>query len=120
MKVNPELFVIPKQDNFILYLPLENRTAMEVTPGVLTILKNASSITEKDSSDGLVKRLLDRKLRAKDVTVIGTLYSTGTISGITAAAVPKAPNPALAPTRMAWTLLLKPMLRIHLRVSYYE
>ena len=62
MKVNPELFVIPKQDNFILYLPLENRTAMEVTPGVLTILKNASSITEKDSSDGLVKRLLDRKV----------------------------------------------------------
>jgi hypothetical protein len=29
------------------------------------------------------------------VTVIGTLYSTGTKSGIAAAAVPKAPNHAL-------------------------
>jgi hypothetical protein len=49
-----------------------------------------------------------------DVTAIGTLYSTGTKSGITAAAVPKAPNPALTPTRTAWTLLLKPMLHFHL------
>ena len=35
------------------------------------------------------------------VTAIGTLYSTGTKSGIAAAAVPKATSPALIATKMA-------------------
>ena len=43
---------------------------------------------------------------SNDVTAIGTLYSTGTKSGITAAAVPNAPSPPLPPTRTAWTHLL--------------
>jgi len=62
MIVNPELFVIPNKDNFILYLPLEKRSALEVTPGVLSILKNASSISPQDSSDGLVKKLIGTKV----------------------------------------------------------
>jgi uncharacterized protein len=66
MIVNPELFVIPNKENFILYLPLENRTALEVTPGVLTILKNASSINGQDSSDGLLGKLKDKKVLVDD------------------------------------------------------
>jgi hypothetical protein len=44
-----------------------------------------------------------------DVTAIGILYSTGTKSGIVAAAVPKAPSPALNPTKTACALLLNPV-----------
>jgi uncharacterized protein len=62
MIVNPELFVIPNKDNFILYLPLENRAALQVTPGVLSILKNASSITKENIQDGLLKKLVDKKV----------------------------------------------------------
>ena len=66
MKINPELFVIPKGENFILYLPLEKNTLMEVTPGTVPLLKNLEKNIEEESQKEIVKIFQENKIIVAD------------------------------------------------------
>lgn len=60
--INPELFVIPKQDgNYILYVPLEGNV-LEVTSGTVGLLKAIKSGKNLEGKEDIINQLKDKKI----------------------------------------------------------
>ena len=62
MYVNPELFVIPKDNgNYFLYVPLAGHV-LEVTSGTVGLLKTLKTGNIPEGNDEIVSKLLDKKV----------------------------------------------------------
>jgi len=60
--INPELFVIPKDEgNYILYVPLEGNV-IEVTPGTVGLLKMIRAGKTIESEENIINQLKDKKV----------------------------------------------------------